>query len=275
MRIDKAKTREPIQQNEKISSQQRVSAYTESYKGEYYNIDVTKLIPFKNQARKSIDQKSLEELAQTIKDHGIRQPLTIISSEEQEGKYEIVSGERRWRAAQSIGVSKVPCIILHDREAAEEIALIENIQRKNLHPLELMHGFQNLLDRKICKNQQEIADKIGISRTVVVETLGLSKLPAPTQELLLTKQIKSRDVLRLLLKSPETKHEEIILNEEKNKEKENKNKPQNLNKKNKIISIYLKSEEVVIDEDNQMTLTTEQKSQITDYLQNLLKRIAN
>ena len=124
MRIEKAKIRLPnnIKEENSNESSQRVSTYTESYKGEYYNIEVTKLIPFKNQSRKHFDQKSLEELASTIRVHGIRQPLTILPSSEQEGKYEIISGERRWKAAQIAGLTKVPCIIIHNQEAAEEIA---------------------------------------------------------------------------------------------------------------------------------------------------------
>lgn len=211
MRIDNAKIRMPGTKEEKVTtSVQRVSTYTEAFKGEYYNIDVTKLIPFKNQSRKHFDHKSLEELASTIKAHGIRQPLTILPSSIEEGKYEIISGERRWRAAKMLGMVKVPCIIIHDAEAAEEIALIENIQRKNLHPLELMQAFQSLLDRKICSSTQEIAIKLGITKSTVVETLGLNNLPTDTQETLLDEGIKVRKVLRELVKSPVEKHQKII-----------------------------------------------------------------
>lgn len=272
MRINQVKTRHPINTEKKTNTKNRVSTYTESYKGEYYNIDIEKLIPFKNQARKTFDTKSIEELAKTIKAHGIRQPLTILPSEK-EGKYEIVSGERRWRAAQLINLTKLPCIILKDRDAAEEISLIENIQRKNLHPLELMSGFQNLLDKGICKNQQEIADKIGISRSIVVETLQLKELPHSTQTELLVKKVKSRDILRQLLKSPQRDHEMII--------KEKTEKTKNIRifdkkaviKKNKLISIYIQEEKLFIDEAKRLFLTKDQKEELKNRLRGLVERL--
>lgn len=273
MRIDKAKIRAPLFQESKTLPKQRVSTYTESYKGEYYNIEVSKLIPFKNQSRKNFDQKSLEELAHTIKTHGIRQPLTVLPSEEYEGKYEIISGERRWKAAKIVKLPKIPCIILQDKNVAEEVALIENIQRKNLHPLELMEGFRNLLDKGVCKNQQEIADKLGIARTIVVEILGLSKLPSSTQEALLQKKIKSRDVLRILLKSPKKDHNQIISNEEQKKQKIEQKKLVSKERKSRLVSIYLQSEKLVFDEIENWVLTLEQKKQIKKYLQNLIKKI--
>lgn len=270
MKIDKAKTRESSNiKDDGINK--RISIYTESYKGEYYNIDVNKLIPFKNQYRKRFDQKSIEELAQTIKLHGIRQPLTILPSEESEGKYEIVSGERRWRAAMLVGLLKVPCIILQDKNTAEEIALIENVQRKNLHPLELMQGFQSLLDKGICNSHQEIADKIGITRTIVVETLALSKLSYSTQSLLLEKNIKSRKILRQLLKAPPAEHKRIIIGEEEQKKKLLSKKvgyP-----KHKLISIYVQSENLIFDTTQKLNLTLEQKTQLKEYLKNILEKL--
>ena len=273
MRTDQVKIRLPINKEIKNDIKNRVSTYTESYKGEYYNIDIEKLIPFKQQSRKSFDQKSLEKLSQTIKAHGIRQPLTILPSEMEEGKYEIVSGERRWRAAKLIKLKKLPCIILKDRNAAEEIALIENIQRKSLHPLELMSGLQNLLDKGICKNQQEIADKIGVSRSVVVETLKLKDLPQSTQTELLEKKVKSRDVLRQLLKSPQQDHVNII------KEGFEKNKKIDVfskaikTKKNKLISIYIQDEQLFVDESKKFLLTKEQKEELKNRLQSLVEKI--
>jgi len=273
MRINQVKIRPPIEQEKDTNIKNRVSAYTESYKGEYYNIDIEKLIPFKNQSRKSFDQKSLEELSQTIKAHGIRQPLTILPSEKEEGKYEIVSGERRWRAAQLIKLKKLPCIILKDRNAAEEIALIENVQRKNLHPLELMSGFQNLLDKGICKNQQEIADKIGVSRTIVVETLKLKELPYSTQTELLEKRVKSRDVLRLLLKSPQKDHLNIIREKYEKIKKVEVFSKKPVIKKSKLISIYIQDEKIFVDEAEKLLLTQEQKGELKMRLRALVEKL--
>ena len=235
MRIEKAKSKVPERIKKDTGRRNRVSAYTELYKEEYYNIEISKLEPYTNQARKIFDEEQIQELAKTIKQHGILQPLIVSPSALRQGKYEIISGERRYRAAILVGIKRLPCIILKDKNVAEEIALIENVQRENLHPIELMEGFKNLLVKGVCKTQQEIAEKVGLSRTIVVETLNLQKLPEETQKTLLEKQIKSRDVFRLLLKSPQSEHRKIL---------EGKNLTQKKkiiqNQKENIISVYLK-----------------------------------
>ena len=102
MQIEDAKIRVP---ESKVGSKRRLrsSVYTDDYVGEYYNLTPDKLIPFKKQARRSFDEEALASLASTIKQHGIRQPLTVVASETEEGKYEIVSGERRYRAGVLAG----------------------------------------------------------------------------------------------------------------------------------------------------------------------------
>lgn len=202
---------EPKSSTTSSSKTGRMSIYSQGYKGEYYNIPVSKLYPFKNQARHFFDSTSLQTLAATIKKHGIRQPLTITPSEDNEGYYEIVSGERRFRAAMQLGLKTVPCIILHDRSQAEEIALIENIQRKDLHPVELMRGYAHLLEKNICNSMQEIADKLGQSKSSVVDIMNLRNLAPNIQELLITKQVKSRDFFRSLCKAKPKEHEKMIL----------------------------------------------------------------
>lgn len=273
MRIEKAKIRLPnnIKEENSNESSQRVSTYTESYKGEYYNIEVTKLIPFKNQSRKHFDQKSLEELASTIRVHGIRQPLTILPSSEQEGKYEIISGERRWKAAQIAGLTKVPCIIIHNQEAAEEIALIENIQRQNLHPLELMQAFQSLLDRKICGSTQEIATKLGINKSAVVEALSLKNLPNETQQVLLNEGVKARKILRVLVKSTQDKHLKIINDYKKSIEKEQKKEVKSIEAR--ILSIFINNGKVSFQDNKISSLSTKEKSAVKQSLVEFLKQI--
>ena len=108
--------------------------------------------------------------------------------------------ERRYRAALKIGLKSVPCIIIKNRVKAEEIALIENIQREDLHPLELCSSFQSLINNAICKNQREIAEKIGLPRTSVVEIMQLSKLDEEAKAMILAKNIRSRSKLRAILK---------------------------------------------------------------------------
>lgn len=274
MKIDQAKTRlSSTQEDNHKGTNKRVSTYTESYKGEYYNIDITKLIPFKNQSRKHFDQRSIEELASTIKLHGIRQPLTILPSEEQEGKYEIISGERRWKAAQIVGLLKVPCIIIHNKEAAEEIALIENIQREDLHPLELMQAFQNLLDKKICKTTQEIATKLGINKSAVVETLALSNLPIETQQILLKEGIKVRKILRELVKTQKSEHLKIISNYKTSIAKKNKREVKN--SKIKVLSVYIHNGEVSFQDNKISVLSEEEKLIMKQSLKNFLEMINN
>lgn len=272
MRIEDAKIKIPPKVKETDATHnQRVSSYTESYKGEYYNIELTKLIPFKNQTRKHFDLQSLEELANSIKAHGIRQPLTIIPSSIEEGKYEIISGERRWRAAKIAGLSRAPCIIIHDTEAAEEIALIENIQRKDLHPLELMNGFQSLLDRKICSSTQEIAQKLGINKSVVVETLSLSNLPYGTKQVLLEEGIKTRRVLRELVKTKQDDHLKVI-----NAYKTSIIKKTNEKKiytPSKVLSIYIQNGIVSIQDNKIEYLAEDDKQMIKKSLEELLKEI--
>lgn len=121
MRLEDTKVRMPQDTREK-GKRMRSSVYTDDYVGEYYHIPAAKLIPFKKQARRVFSKESLESLASTIQAHGIRQPLTVVVSLE-EGKYEIVSGERRYRAALLAGKTSMPCIILPDYKKASEIAL--------------------------------------------------------------------------------------------------------------------------------------------------------
>jgi ParB family transcriptional regulator, chromosome partitioning protein len=208
MRIEDAKTRIPeVPPSRKLRS----SAYTDDYVGEYYNLAPDKLIPFKKQARRSFDAESLEALASTIRQHGIRQPLTVVASLSEQGKYEIVSGERRYRAALIASQTLIPCIILQDYHKASEIAIIENIQRENLHPIELMEAYHNLLQEGICVSIKEISEKLGVAKSSVVETLNLRKLSNKIQTLLLENKIINREFIRLLLKTPTQRQEALIL----------------------------------------------------------------
>ena len=256
MRIEKAKIRLPakIKETDREPSQ-RVSSYTESYKGEYYNIELTKLIPFRNQSRKHFDLQSLEELASSIKAHGIRQPLTILPSSAEEGKYEIISGERRWRAAKIAGLSRVPCIIIHDADAAE---------RQDLHPLELMSAFQNLLDKKICNSTQEIALKLGINKSTVVETLSLSNLPDDTQKALLKEGIKVRKVLRELVKTKQDDHVKIINNYKNSIAK--KDNHEEMKVPSKILSIYIKDGIISFQDNKTASLSDKEKNVLKEFL---------
>ena len=272
MQFDKAKIRYSSKDGEQNNKAARVSTYSESYKGEYYNIAVERLIPFRNQARHFFDTDSINSMAETVKEHGIRQPLTVIPSEIKEGYFEVVSGERRLRAAKVVGLARVPCIIIHDIKKAEEIAIIENIQRKDLHPVELMRAYKNLLEQGICNSTQEIASKIGIAKSSVVETLNLDVLPLELQTLLIENNVKNRDFFRVLCKTDPSKYHTIIEEHIKTKiEISTKRKRSSLQKKASIISIVLEGDELYIAQNKSVCLTKEKKILLTELLTKLLE----
>ena len=126
------------------------------------------------QPRKYFDEEALAELADSIREHGIIQPLTVrrLSS----GYYQIIAGERRWRAARIAGLSEVPCIVIEadDRKAAE-LAMIENLQREDLNPMEEAAGFQSLIEN-YHMTQEEAAARVGKSRSAVTNALRLLNL---------------------------------------------------------------------------------------------------
>lgn len=183
----------------------RSSIGMEKFVGEYFFLDVNKLAPFKNQARRSFSEEEIDELAATIQAHGIRQPLTVLKVND--GRFEVVSGERRLRAAKSIGLNKVPCIIIDDAEKAEEIALIENIQRTDLHPVELSRSLKSLADKYGYGGQSEMANRLGLSKSKISELIKISDLPESVQEFILTHKVRGRELYRKLfrLKTEESK----------------------------------------------------------------------
>nr|MBA3604163.1 ParB/RepB/Spo0J family partition protein [Parachlamydiaceae bacterium] len=118
-------------------------------------------------------------------------------------KYEVVSGERRLRAAKIAGLKKVPCIIIKDDLLAEEISLIENIQRQDLHPIELGEAFLNILESRQSLTQLELSKKLGISNKIISEYVNFAKLPLKVKDLVLKENITNRDVLRKIIKHPD------------------------------------------------------------------------
>ncbi|SFU71518.1 ParB/RepB/Spo0J family partition protein [Nitrosospira multiformis] len=151
------------------------------------NIKVSLLQPGKYQPRTRMDKESLGELAESIKAQGVMQPVLVRPVGG--GKYEIIAGERRWRAAQLAGLGEVPALI---REVADEAALamslIENIQRENLNPLEEALGIQRLIS-EFGMTHQAASEALGSSRSAVSNLLRLLNLAAPVQELLLQGKI--------------------------------------------------------------------------------------
>lgn len=177
----------------------RVSIGFENEVGEFYYFSVEDLIPYKNQARSIFDEEEIEKLAETIKTHGIRQPLSILKSSLSPDKYEVVSGERRLRAAKLAGLKKVPCIVIKDEAQADEISLIENIQRQDLHPIELARSINILVEGKPYGAKAELGRKIGLSKSQISDLLSLLSLELEVQEQLLTQSVRGREHFRKLL----------------------------------------------------------------------------
>lgn len=199
MKIDNAKTRPlPHELEVKKGPSKRLSLLSEGLRSEIVYLDVTLLIPYKYQARRNFTPDELQSLADTIIEHGIRQPLTVLKSDLQEGFFEVVSGERRLRAAKLAGLSKIPCIILASRDQAEEIALVENIQRQDLHPIELAKALKTLIDKMGRGGQLELEKKIGMAQSQISELLKLTELSEVVQERILNINYRGRDNLRAL-----------------------------------------------------------------------------
>lgn len=170
-----------------FESNNRSSIGMEQFVGEYYFLSIEKLIPYQKQARRIFNEEEIQELAGTIKEHGIKNPLLVINSKAQDGSFEVVSGERRLRAAKIVGFTKLPCIII-DADQAEEIALIENIQRQNLHPIELADAIAKLLEEKKHGQQVNIAVKIGVSKQQITHLVAIARLPEDIKNYLLEKK---------------------------------------------------------------------------------------
>jgi ParB family transcriptional regulator, chromosome partitioning protein len=152
------------------------------------------------QPRKSFDEAELNELASSIKTHGILQPILVrpIAG----GKFEIVAGERRWRAAQKAGLHSIPAVVRELNEVEVlEIAIVENVQRMDLNPIEEAQGFQALIDR-FGRTQQEIADAVGKSRPHIANMLRLLSLPDDLQEMVRDGRLSSGHA-RAILTAPD------------------------------------------------------------------------
>lgn len=136
-------------------------------------MDINLIIPNENQPRQEFDQEALDDLANSIKTHGVIQPITVRKID---NKYEIIAGERRWRASKIAGLKEIPCILKDvDEEISTQIALIENIQREDLNPIEEALAYKNL-GENYNLTQEEIAKQVGKSRSYVANTMRLLNL---------------------------------------------------------------------------------------------------
>ena len=143
-------------------------------------IDIDRIIPNAEQPRKYFNESGLDELAASIGTHGVVQPLIVRSL--QDGVFQIIAGERRWRAAQRAGLTRVPALVRETHEhQALELALVENVQREDLNPVDEAHAYQRLLS-EFNLTQQQAAERVGKSRASVANALRLLKLPGEVLE---------------------------------------------------------------------------------------------
>ena len=151
-------------------------------------LKISQIEPNKSQPRKNFNEDSLQELADSIKQFGIIQPLVV---QKKNKYYEIIAGERRWRAARIAGLKEVPVIIKdYSEQEVVEIALIENIQREDLNPIEEAQAYKRLLEEYNLK-QDEVAERVSKSRTAVTNSMRLLKLSDKVQEMLIDEMITS------------------------------------------------------------------------------------
>ncbi|MCI9281622.1 MAG: ParB/RepB/Spo0J family partition protein [Bacilli bacterium] len=164
-------------------------------------VPIEDIIPNRFQPRLTFDDRGLEELASSIKQHGIIQPLVLRRVND---KYEIIAGERRYKAATMAGLSTVPAIVSNiDDNQSAEVAIVENVQRRNLTPIEEARSYKNLLDKGYL-TQSELAKKMGISQSAIANKLRLLNLDEEVQQALLNNQISERHARSLLvLSNPE------------------------------------------------------------------------
>ena len=158
-------------------------------------LNISKVVPNKSQPRKNFNEDALQELADSIKEHGIIEPLIV---QDRGDHYEIIAGERRWRAANLAGISEVPVIIknLTNLEIME-IALIENIQREDLNPIEEALAYKGLIEESNL-TQDEVAQKVSKSRTTITNAMRLLKLCDEVQEMLINEMISAGHARALL-----------------------------------------------------------------------------
>ena len=148
-----------------------------SKKIETNKVSINDLIRNKFQPRKNFNKESLDELTNSIKEQGVIQPIVVRPSKSPEGKYEIIAGERRWLASQNAGLHDVPVVVLDvDDVKSLEFAIVENVQRQDLNPIEEARGYQSLID-EFNYNQDKLSKFIGKSRSYIANSLRLLSLP--------------------------------------------------------------------------------------------------
>ena len=168
--------------DEEEEQDENVSRETKPASKGIKGIDISLIYANPNQPRKTFDETALKELATSIKTHGIIQPIVLNRAED--GKYMIIAGERRWRAAKMAGLEQVPAFVRnYTPKQIKEISIIENLQREDLNPIEAARAIKQLMD-EYDLTQEAVADRIGKSRPAIANTLRLLNLPMDVIELI-------------------------------------------------------------------------------------------
>ncbi len=213
-------------------------------------VKITDIEPNRKQPRKNFDKEKITALSVSIKDHGLIQPIVVMKNKS--GRFTIVAGERRWRAAKEAGLKEVPVIVNEytDEEAAE-IALIENLQRENLNPLEEALGYKSLID-EYDMTQEEVSQRIGKGRSSIANSLRLLTLEKEITEKIVTGEITSGHARAILSLEEKEKRIELtnkIIEENLNvrqaeqaaKQLQKEKKPKTVKKTNSVYEIEMNS----------------------------------
>lgn len=167
-------------------------------------IPTEKIDASEHQVRVHFDDQEIEALAHSIKEHGVLQPILVVQDGD---RYKVIAGERRLRAAKLAGTERIPARVLStDDKATHEIALRENLDRVDLHPLEEGEGYLSLLESQAYSSHENIAKAFGKPKSRITECIGFTKLPEQTKNELLARGLKNRALLRDLLNSPVEQH---------------------------------------------------------------------
>ena len=242
--------------NVNVQNKGRLSIGLDESVKEYFMLSLNVLIPFKEQARLYFNDTEINQLAESIKNYGVRQPLSVVKSVENPDKFEIVSGERRVRAAKIAGLSQVPCIILSNYDEAEAVAIIENIHRADLHPVELARAYDCLLLKNQFASVNVLADSFGVSRSVIYEIMRILNLPEDVQQLLISKNIRSRDTIRKLLISDNPLGDLTKVDKQKNKS---------------ILRVAIKDNTFFVQKGAVDNLNNDEKTQLKNILEEILE----
>ncbi len=244
-----------------IKKEGRSSDWLKFKKESIFNIEIDKIKPNPNQPRKNLSEEGLKELAESIKQHGVLQPLIVTKNEKstergRQVEYELIAGERRWRASQIAGLPHVP-VIIKDSAAQEklEIALVENIQRENLNAIDSALAYKQL-QNDFNLRHQDIAKKVGKSRTTITNAIRLLSLPSEVQKAITIGKISEGHGRAILMAKPEAQKnlfQTIIKNnlsvrqaEEKARKLVSENKPRSKGPKNPLFKKIEKDLEKVL-----------------------------